>query len=160
MNRMKAYMNTILRKKARKGFTMAEMLVVVAIIAILAVAGIASAVGFINKSKYDQNSQNAITVYQTAQTALANKTDNGSIHKWVKDSFEGDRGFTDADLMDGTTEILDETNKSIHKAAFLTFNPGREHVDSDKLYDLLNGYFYDNTIFAGTMSVEFDLVAT
>ena len=144
----------------RHGFTLAEVLVVVAIIAILAAVGVATAIGFINKSRFDQNSQNAVTVYQTAQTAIAHKVDDGTIEAWINDTF-GTRGFTDADLFDEhNNEILDETNKSIHKTVTLTFNPGREHADSDSLYSLLSGYFYDATMFAGSMSVEFDISAT
>ena len=109
----------------RHGFTLAEILVVVAIIAILAAVGVATAIGFINKSQYDQNTQNAVTIYQTAQTALTNKVDNGTISDWVESTFTGDRGFTDNDFLDDQgKELLDETNKSIHKSAYLTYNPG------------------------------------
>ena len=142
----------------RHGFTLVEFIVILAIVAILAASGVIVAIGYINKSKFDQNSQNAVTVYQTAQTALSHKIDDGSIHKWVETTvFLGEGGFTDADFKVNGSDVLNETNESIHKTVFLTFNPGSS---DNALYNLLDGYFYDATIFAGTISVEFDISAT
>ena len=143
--------------KKRHGFTMAELIVVIVIIAIVATAGIVAAVGFMSKSKFDQNSQNAITVYQTAQTAISQKVANGSIETWVLSNFSAS-DFSDEYFLN-TEEgkgLLNEPNKAVHRAVHLTTNPGNT---SSPLYQLLNGYFYDNTVFAGTMSVEFDISA-
>ena len=130
--------NCVRSGKRHHGFTLAELIVVLAIIAILAAAGTFAAVGYINRSKYDQNTQNAITVYQVAQTAITQKTDNGTISSWVKESF-GNDVFTTTEL-----DSITEPNQSYHKLNYvhLTYNPGREHPDSDKLYDLLYALFY------------------
>ncbi|MBQ1297899.1 MAG: prepilin-type N-terminal cleavage/methylation domain-containing protein, partial [Clostridiales bacterium] len=61
------------RGRKSRGFTLVELIVILVIIAILAAAGVATALGYIKKTKFDKNNQSAISVYQTAQTALANK---------------------------------------------------------------------------------------
>ena len=84
---MKLYRNTTsytARRRSRRGFTLVELVVVLVIIAILAAIGVASAVGYVNKSKFDRNSEHAIAVYQAAQAALAQKDASGSIDQWVQ----------------------------------------------------------------------------
>ena len=49
--------------KKHHGFTLAELIVVLAILAILAAAGVVTAVGYIRRAKLDKNDQHAITVY-------------------------------------------------------------------------------------------------
>ena len=146
--------------RKHRGFTLAELIVVLAIVAILATVGVFAAVGYINRSRIDKNTQDAITVYQVAQTAIAHKADNGTLDNWVSTAFSSS-GFSAADFKDDNgRDVLDETNKSIHKTAHLTYDPNKVHADSDTLYDLLSPYFYDRSVFAGTISVEFDLSAT
>lgn len=142
------------RRRFRRGFTLVELIVVLTILAILAAIGLASVVGYIDKSKFDQNSQNAIAVYQAAQTALSQKTSNGTIDIWSQQVL----AVAGVDLEVGG---LENTNESIHKTAALTYNPRSSNNDQDrKLYELLYGYFYDQSIFSGTIAVEFDISAT
>ena len=139
-----------------RGFTLAELIVVLAILAILAVAGVFTAVTYINKSKFDKNTQNAITVYQTAQTSLTKKTANGTMDSWVK----GIPGFDENDpaFVDLTEK---ETNYSRHKTIALTYNKQTSDHDEDSyLYDLLSPYFYNRSVFDATMTVELDICAT
>ncbi len=147
--------------KKHHGFTLVELIVVLAIIAILAAAGVFAAVGFINRSKFDQNSQNAITIYQTTQSALSEKSMNGTMDEWVS----GMAAFKGGDLFDSTLEakLLDakEANRSINRTIALTYNPQSATNPEDKyLYELLRGSFYDMTVFNGTMAVELDITAT
>ena len=148
------------RGRKSRGFTLVELIVVLTIIALLAAVGVATALGFINRSKFDQNSQNAITVYQTAQSVLSEKSMNGTMDEWVSGlaSFKGQ-------LFDPTLEakLLEdkETNRSINKTIALTYNPKSATNPEDKyLYELLRGSFYDMTVFNGTMAVELDISAT
>jgi len=148
------------RGRKSRGFTLVELIVVLTIIALLAAVGVATALGFINRSKFDQNSQNAITVYQTAQSVLSEKSMNGTMDEWVTGlaAFKGQ-------LFDPTLEakLLEdqETNHSINKTIALTYNPKSANNSEDKyLYELLRGSFYDMTVFNGTMAVELDISAT
>lgn len=142
------------RGRKHHGFTLVELIVILVIIAILAAAGVATALGYIKKAKYDKNYQSAISVYQTAQTALSNKMANGTIERWILDL----PGF-DASDVDFTSET--ETNFSQHKTVSLTYNHQTPGGVQDKyLYDFLSPYLYYPTIFGGTLSVEFDICIT
>ena len=146
-----------------RGFTLAEMIVVIAIIAIVAAAGIATAIGYINHSKFEKNSQHAVTVYQTAQTALAKKTANGTVRDWLN-------GFPGIDDLENDPDLEIPTDSgtdySVHKTVSLTYNPesdknsGEDRKEDDYLFDLLSSYFYDRSIFSGTITVEFDICKT
>ena len=144
--------NSVRSGKRHHGFTLVELIVVLAILAILAAAGVFAAVGYINRSRFDQNSQNAITVYQTAQTALAQRKENGTIEDWVFSVAGANAGFSETEL-----DELKNVNDAIHKTIALTYNPG---INDNELYNLLSSYFYDPSVFRGTISVVFDISAT
>ena len=129
------------------GFTMVELIVVLAILAIVATVAIISIVGYIEKSRYEQNTQNAIAVYQAAQTAISHKSSNGTLDSWAKE--------LDGNRLD--TSELNEVNDSIHSAFYYTYNPGDE---DNPLFELLSTYFYDQSLFNGTITVVFDVSAT
>ena len=142
--------------KRLRGFTLAELIVVLAVLAIVAVAGVFTAIAYINKAKFDKNNQNAITVYQTAQTALTKKTASGTMDSWVL----GIPGFdeNDPDLIDLSDK---ETNYSKHKTIALTYNKQTpDHNEDGYLYELLTPYFYNQSVFNATMTVELDICAT
>ena len=152
-------------RRGRRGFTLVELIVVLTILAILAAIGVASVVGYIRKSRFDQNSQNAVTIYQTAQTALSQKTSNGTIDSWVEDNKElfstysgGQITRLDMVFNNSLLRSIDETNEAVNQIVYLTYNPANPDSPSGQvLYSLLTDYFYDKTIFNGTISVEFDI---
>lgn len=145
--------------QSRRGFTLVELIVVLALLAVLAAVGIASAVGYIDQSKYDKNCQNAITVYQAAQTAISQKSENGTLNKWAQDLVAA-QPVEDQLNTSGLTVV----NDAVHGTYYLTFNPhssSRNPNDPEiTLYGLLYSYFYDPSVFGGTMTVVFDVSAT
>ena len=154
--------NSFLRDKkySRRGFTLVELIVVLTIIAILAAVGVVGLVGYINKSHYDENSRNAVTVYQAAQNAIAAKTAGGTIDDWTQSVMQN---VTHNDFTTSELGSITEVNDSYHKTIVLTYNPRAprsEGTEDQALYDLLNPYFYDPSLFSATMSVEFDVSVT
>ncbi|MBQ7274295.1 MAG: InlB B-repeat-containing protein [Clostridiales bacterium] len=146
------------RRRFRRGFTLVELIVVLTILAILAAIAVGSAVSYIRKSRFDQNSEHAVTVYQAAQNALSQKTSDGTVNNWIRGLKENDNTTF---LSHMNTIALDEPNESVNEVFSLTYNPSNsDSVESQELYALLSSYFYDMSIFQGTITVEFDVCAT
>lgn len=148
------------KRSSRRGFTLVELIVVLTIIAILAAVGVVSLVGYINKAHFDENSRNAVTVYQAAQNAIAAKTAAGTADEWTRSVMQN---VTHNDFTNSETAAITDVNDSYHKTISLTFNPRAsrsEGSEDQALYDLLSPYFYDPSVFAGTMTVEFDVSVT
>ena len=162
MNLLRTITSGSKKRRVNRGFTLVELIVVIALIVILAAVGLVAAIGYVKHSKFDKNEKNAITVYQTAQTAMSQMTSAGTIDGWIRDLIADDSidHITALDPVDNP-----EVNETVGKTVYLTYNPvkgnnGQLNKESQILYDLLSGYFYDHTIFYGTISVEFYISMT
>lgn len=160
---MKLYRNTTsytARRRSRRGFTLVELITVLTILAILAAIAAGSVVGYIKKAKFDRNEANAITIYQAAQTAIAQMSTNGTIDGWVNGlivdaDVDEVTGFTNEEL-----SALDASNETVSKVVSLTYSPDVSDKNGEALYNLLTGYFYDKSVFGSTITVEFLISAT
>ncbi len=150
--------NLVRSGKRHHGFTLVELIVVLAIIAIVSAVGVVSIFSYIKKSNFEQNCQNAVSVYQATQNALSLKTANGTQDSWTRKLVEMK---CSSDQMAAFEKDLDKDNESNTMKLSLTFNPNSPTESEDAyLYNLLSSQFYDKTIFNGTLAVELDVVAT
>lgn len=162
-----------MRGRNSRAFTLVELIVVIAVLAILAAAGVGTAVGYMKRSKFTKNQQNAVTVFQTTQTALAQLEKNGSIETWVNDKllkYGSDSPYSALNPSSNTEleqqfSYRDDFNifpaaagASIHTRVSLTYIPNNIDDQGTVLADLIRPYFTDTTVFQSTISVEFDVV--
>lgn len=152
--------NTVCNTRKRReshGFSLVELVIVLVIVAILAAVVSTGVAGYIKRTRYDKNEQNAITVYQTAQTAMSQMTSAGTMDSWIRDLIN-DSTINHINALESLENP--ETNDSVGRTVYLTYNPGVPNSESEKLRDLLSAYIYDQTIFSGTISVEFYMSMT
>lgn len=94
--------------RGKRGFTLAETIVVIVILAILASAGIGSATAYVRRSTLTQNDKNAETIYQAVQTCLQQMEKSGGIYSsssgsvistdaWVKKLIDNGTAFAFVD---------------------------------------------------------------
>ena len=72
-------------KQNNAGFTLVEMIVVLVILGILASAAVYGISAYIDMTRYNNNQQNAKTIYQSAQSGLNHMSENGTLEGWVID---------------------------------------------------------------------------
>ncbi|MCR5128065.1 MAG: prepilin-type N-terminal cleavage/methylation domain-containing protein [Lachnospiraceae bacterium] len=162
------------------GFTMVELIVVLAVIAILASVAVFSIIGYIDRSRFNQNEQNGESIFQAVQTALERKKMNGGSEAWILDELlkKGSEDPYTADNCDKDTQgnsldalYVSETfrefnternaaGESVHMRYSLTWTKGNSDGQNEVLKSLVGGYFYDTTILDATFTVEFDVEKT
>ncbi len=169
----------------QKGFTLVELMVVLAILAILSSVAVFSIIGYIDKSRFDRNEQNAQSIYQAVQTALERKKNNGEIEDWILETWidneaaakkhadgynaqnydKDTAGTALDDCYDETTfnnfpTATSTVGDSVHMRYTLTYTKDGSGEDNEAIKKLVGGYFYDTTILDATFTIEFDVEKT
>ena len=99
-------------KKNNKGFSLVELIIVIAIMAILAGALAPALIKYINKSRRSTDIQNADTLRTSVQTAMSNPD--------AVDAISGNTtSFTSTDITNGGNDFLNEV-KSVVGTSKLT----------------------------------------
>ncbi len=157
--------------KSGKGFTLVELIVVLSVMAILAASGIITAVGYVKRSKFNQNQANAEIIYNAAQTALEQREKAGTIDNWTDylknygtalastgsnklENPDYDVDYSESDYA-SFPKSNSKPNESVHMRYVLTYYPGSTSDASTLLKNLIQPYFYDASIFSGTITAEF-----
>jgi len=171
----KACDNRKIKLASARGVTLVELVVVLVILSIIAGAGVGAAIGFVKRSQFTRNQKNAETVYQAVQTALLQKAKAGTISSWVENEvlthavayeYSSSNVSSNTDLESRFTasefNALNDSNAkpndSVHMRYCLTFDPSSaSNEQSTVVYELLKPYFYDASVFNGTMTIELDV---
>ena len=150
-------------KNNKKGFTLVELMVVLAVTAILAALVGGGLIAYTRLARFEKNEANARTLFQTAQISLTRMETAGELDafrdKVTKSGSMGQHfaeGLTDADgnPLDGRT--LKDLNTYI--AALYYDKTGAADGNHNALVkELLGDYIYDASLLNASICVEIDV---
>lgn len=140
-------------KKTRRnsGFTMVELMVVLAIMAILAALVGGGLIAYTRLARFEKNEANARTLFQTAQIALTRRDTAGELDDFrQKVLLNGQSGAH----FDPAVQKADELNKNIY--ALYCDKVTDANSDNELLRELLGDYIYDDSLLNAAICVEID----
>lgn len=153
-------------KKTRKssGFTMVELMVVLAIMAILAALVGGGLIAYTRLARFEKNEANARTLFQTAQIALTRRDTAGELDDFrQKVLLNGQAGahFDPAALTltgEGNEETRKQKADELNKNIYALYYDKVTDADSDNelLRALLGDYIYDDSLLNAAICVEID----
>ena len=149
-------------KKTRRssGFTMVELMVVLAIMAILAALVGGGLIAYTRLARFEKNEANARTLFQTAQIALTRRDTAGELDDFrQKVLLNGQAGaHFDPAAGEGNEETrkqkADELNKNIYALYYDKVTD--DDSDNELLRELLGDYIYDDSLLNAAICVEID----
>ena len=140
-------------KKTRRssGFTMVELMVVLAIMAILAALVGGGLIAYTRLARFEKNEANARTLFQTAQIALTRRDTAGELDDFrQKVLLNGQAGAH----FDPAAQKADELNKNIYALYYDKVTDADS--DNELLRELLDDYIYDDSLLNAAICVEID----
>ena len=140
-------------KKTRRssGFTMVELMVVLAIMAILAALVGGGLIAYTRLARFEKNEANARTLFQTAQIALTRRDTAGELDDFrQKVLLNGQAGAH----FDPNEQKADELNKNIYALYYDKVTD--DDSDNELLRELLGDYIYDDSLLNAAICVEID----
>lgn len=143
-------------KKTRRssGFTMVELMVVLAIMAILAALVGGGLIAYTRLARFEKNEANARTLFQTAQIALTRRDTAGELDDFrQKVLLNGQAGAH----FDPAAQKADELNKNIYALYYDKVTDADS--DNELLRELLDDYIYDDSLLNAAICVEIDAPA-
>lgn len=153
-------------KKARRssGFTMVELMVVLAIMAILAALVGGGLIAYTRLARFEKNEANARTLFQTAQIALTRRDTAGELDDFrQKVLLNGQAGahfdpaaltLTGEENEETRKQKADELNKNIYALYYDKVTD--TNSDNELLRELLGDYIYDDSLLNAAICVEID----
>ena len=152
-------------KNKKKGFTLVELMVVLAITAILAVLVGGGLIAYTRLARFEKNEANARTLFQTAQISLTRMETAGELDAFRRqvmeegstgDHFQNDVTVTDADGKTLVSRTKTELNQNV--AALYYERTGAAAGNHNALVErLLGDYIYDASLLNASICVEIDV---
>lgn len=152
-------------KNKKKGFTLVELMVVLAITAILAALVGGGLIAYTRLARFEKNEANARTLFQTAQISLTRMETAGELDAFrrqvmeegdTSDHFQNDVTVTDADGKTLVSRTKTELNQNV--AALYYDRTGAAAGNHNALVErLLGDYIYDASLLNASICVEIDV---
>lgn len=152
-------------KNNKKGFTLVELMVVLAITAILAALVGGGLIAYTRLARFEKNEANARTLFQTAQISLTRMETAGELDAFRRqvmeegdtgDHFQNDVTVTDADGKTLVSRTKTELNQNV--AALYYDRTGAAAGNHNALVkELLGDYIYDASLLNASICVEIDI---
>lgn len=156
--------NKIIKNK-KKGFTLVELMVVLAITAILAALVGGGLIAYTRLARFEKNEANARTLFQTAQISLTRMETAGELDAFRRqvmeegdtgDHFQNDVTVTDAGGNTLVSRTKTELNQNV--AALYYDRTGAAAGNHNALVErLLGDYIYDASLLNASICVEIDV---
>ena len=156
--------NKIIKNK-KKGFTLVELMVVLAITAILAALVGGGLIAYTRLARFEKNEANARTLFQTAQISLTRMETAGELDAFRRqvmeegdtgDHFQNDVTVTDADGKTLVSRTKTELDQNV--AALYYDRTGAAAGNHNALVErLLGDYIYDASLLNASICVEIDV---
>lgn len=152
-------------KNKKKGFTLVELMVVLAITAILAALVGGGLIAYTRLARFEKNEANARTLFQTAQISLTRMETAGELDAFRRqvmeegdtgDHFQNDVTVTDADGKTLVSRTKTELDQNV--AALYYDRAGAAAGNHNALVErLLGDYIYDASLLNASICVEIDV---
>lgn len=152
-------------KNKKKGFTLVELMVVLAITAILAALVGGGLIAYTRLARFEKNEANARTLFQTAQISLTRMETAGELDAFRRqvmeegstgDHFQNDATVTGADGKPLVSRTKTELNQNV--AALYYDRTGAAAGNHNALVErLLGNYIYDASLLNASICVEIDV---
>lgn len=152
-------------KNKKKGFTLVELMVVLAITAILAALVGGGLIAYTRLARFEKNEANARTLFQTAQISLTRMETAGELDAFRRqvmeegstgDHFQNDVTVTGADGKTLVSRTKTELNQNV--AALYYDRTGAAAGNHNALVErLLGDYIYDASLLNASLCVEIDV---
>lgn len=152
-------------KNKKKGFTLVELMVVLAITAILAALVGGGLIAYTRLARFEKNEANARTLFQTAQISLTRMETAGELDAFRRqvmeegstgDHFQNDVTVTDANGKTLVSRTKTELNQNV--AALYYDRTGAAAGNHNALVErLLGDYIYDASLLNASICVEIDV---